>query len=144
MELLEAPRKFEKDPKSDAGKRTVTTPPHILPLVERHACEYSGTVCFVADRNGRQVRGNTIYQAFVRARDRVGLTIAFHDLRYTGQSLAAATGVSLVDLKKRLRHSSTAAAQRYMHAVEGRDAQIADALSKLAERGDASRLPRTF
>lgn len=144
VELLEAPRKFEKDPKSDAGKRTVTIPPHILPLLEHHAREYSGVVYFVADRNGGQVRGNTIYQAFVRARGQVGLTIAFHDLRRTGQSLAAATGASLVDLKKRLGHSSTAAAQRYMHAVEGRDAQIADALSKLAEGGDASRLPRTY
>ena len=144
VELLEAPRKFEKDPKSDAGKRTVTIPPHILALLEHHAREYSGVVYFVADRNGGQVRGNTIYQAFVRARGQVGLTIAFHDLRHTGQSLAAATGASLVDLKKRLGHSSTAAAQRYMHAVEGRDAQIADALSKLAEGGDASRLPRTY
>ncbi|GAA2741487.1 site-specific integrase [Terrabacter aerolatus] len=144
VELLEAPRKFEKDPKSDAGKRTVTIPPHIRPLLEHHAREYSGAVYFVADRTGQQVRGNTIYQAFVRARHQVGLTIAFHDLRHTGQSLAAATGASLVDLKKRLGHSSTAAAQRYMHAVEGRDAQIADALSQLAEGGDASRLPRTF
>jgi len=98
----------------------------------------------VTGRDGRQTRGNTIYQAFVRARNKVGLTIAFHDLRHTGQSLAAATGASLVDLKKRLGHSSTAAAQRYMHAVEGRDAQIADALSKLAEGGDARHLPKSF
>ena len=49
-----------------------------------------------------------------------------------------------MDLKKRLGHSSTATAQRYMHAVEGRDAQIADSLSKLAESGDASKLPKSF
>jgi integrase len=144
VELLEAPRKFEKDPKSEAGKRTVTIPPHILPLLESHAREHSGPTYFLADRHGQQVRGNTIYQAFVRAREQVELTIAFHDLRHTGQSLAAATGASLVDLKKRLGHSSTAAAQRYMHAVEGRDAQIADALSKLAASGDASKLPKSF
>jgi len=78
------------------------------------------------------------------ARKLVGLTIAFHDLRHTGQSLAAATGASLVDLKKRLGHSSTEAAQRYRHAVEGRDAQIADALSRPAESGDASQLPKRF
>ncbi|MBB2988440.1 integrase [Terracoccus luteus] len=144
VELLEAPGKFEKDPKSEAGKRTVTIPPHMVPLLERHACEHSGPTYFLADRHGQQVRGNTIYQAFVRAREQVGLTIAFHDLRHTGQSLAAATGASLVDLKKRLGHSSTAAAQRYMHAVEGRDAHIADALSKLAASGDASKLPKSF
>ncbi len=144
VELLEAARKFEKDPKSEAGKRTVAIPPHIIPLLEEHAREYAGPIYFVADSRGNQSRGNTIYQAFVRARKTVGLTLAFHDLRHTGQSLAAATGASLVDLKKRLGHSSTAAAQRYMHAVEGRDAQIADALSKLAEGGDASKLPRSF
>jgi hypothetical protein len=31
-----------------------------------------------------------------------------------------------------------------MHAVDGRDAHIADALSRLAEGGDASMLPRSF
>ncbi len=144
VELLEAPRKFKNDPKSEAGKRTVTIPPHILPLLKEHLRGHAGPTYFIADRDGRQIRGNTIYQAFVRARKKVGLTLAFHDLRHTGQSLAAATGASLVDLKKRLGHSSTAAAQRYMHAVEGRDAQIADALSRLAAYGDASRLPKSF
>lgn len=144
VELLEASRKFEKDPKSEAGKRTVTIPPHVIPLLSQHARQFAGSTYFVADSHGKQARGNTIYQAFVRAWEKVGLTIAFHDLRHTGQSLAAATGASLVDLKKRLGHSSTAAAQRYMHAIEGRDAQIADALSKLAEGGDASKLPKSF
>lgn len=144
VELLESPKKFEKDPKSEAGKRTVAIPPHILPLLREHAGQFAGSTYFTVERYGKQVRGNTIYQAFVRARKLVGLTIAFHDLRHTGQSLAAATGASLVDLKKRLGHSSTAAAQRYMHAVEGRDAQIADALSKLADSGDATQLPKSF
>jgi hypothetical protein len=31
-----------------------------------------------------------------------------------------------------------------MHAVEGRDLQIAEALSKLADGGDASQLPKSF
>lgn len=144
VELLEAPRKFEKDPKSEAGKRSVTIPPHILPLLRRHAREFAGPEFFFTDRHGRRARGNTIYQAFVRARDQIGVTISFHDLRHTGQSLAAATGASLVDLKKRLGHSSTAAAQRYMHAVDGRDTHIAAALSDLANDGDATRLPKTF
>jgi len=144
VELLESPRRFEKDPKSAAGKRTVTIPPHILPLLQEHERSFAGEEFFIPDSHGRQVRGNTIYQAFVRARRQVGVTIAFHDLRHTGQSLAAATGASLVDLKNRLGHSSTAAAQRYMHAVEGRDAHIAEALSELAEGGDPTRLPRSF
>lgn len=142
VELLEEPTRYEKDPKSDAGKRSVTIPPHVLPILQEHLAEFAGSEFFFVDRNGNRVRSNAIYQAFVRARKRVGVSISFHDLRHTGQSLAAATGASLVDLKQRLGHSSTAAAQRYMHAVEGRDSQIAAALSDMALHGDATKLPR--
>ncbi|MEU0092675.1 hypothetical protein [Kribbella sp. NPDC006257] len=82
--------------------------------------------------------------AFVRARKKVGLTLTFHDLRHTGQSLAAASGASTVDLMKRAGHSTAVAAQRYIHAVEGRDAEVAKALSEIASNGSAARLPRTI
>jgi integrase len=144
VELLEKPTRFEKEPKSEAGKRTVTIPPHVAPVLEQHALGFAGADYFFVDRYGTRVRSNAVYQAFVRARKKVGVEISFHDLRHTGQSLAAATGASLVDLKKRLGHSSTAAAQRYMHAVEGRDAQIAKALSEMAVDGDATKLPKSF
>jgi hypothetical protein len=62
-------------------------------------------------------------------------------LRHAGQTLAAATGATLADLKKRLAHASNAAALRYLHAVEGRDGTIARALPSLAAHGNASRLP---
>jgi integrase len=68
----------------------------------------------------------------------------FHDLRHTGQTLAAAAGATLKDLMKRLGHSSPAAATRYLHAVDGRDAEIASALSELAASGSAARLPRSI
>jgi integrase len=88
------------------------------------------------------MRGNAVYQAFVRARRKVGLDgLSFHDLRHTGQTLAAATGATLADLKRRLGHSSAAAALRYLHAVEGRDREVAQALSRLADAGDAAKLP---
>jgi Phage integrase family len=86
----------------------------------QHAAEFAGPEFFCVGRDGKRMRGNTIYQAFVRARNRVGVEIAFHDLRHTGQSMAASTGATVVDLKKRLGHSSSAAALRYIHAVEGR------------------------
>ncbi|MEU5562906.1 tyrosine-type recombinase/integrase [Micromonospora musae] len=87
--------------------------------------------------------GNTLYQAFVRARKQVGLDeLTFHDLRHAGQTLAAKTGATLADLMKRLGHSSTAAARRYLHAVDGRDREIAKALSEVAAHGDVARLPR--
>ena len=38
VELLETRQAFDAPPKTDAGKRTVTVPPHVLPiLVSSHA-----------------------------------------------------------------------------------------------------------
>jgi integrase len=68
--------------------------------------------------------------------------MTLHDLRHTGQTLAAQTGPTLPDLMKRLGHSTMAAARRYLHAVDGRDREIAKALSELAAHGDAARLPK--
>jgi integrase len=144
VELLESSRKYDKEPKSEAGKRMVTVPPHVLPILVEHAKEWAGSERFFISRDGQPLRGNSLYQAFVRARMKVGVNIAFHDLRHTGQTLAAAAGASLADLKKRLGHASSAAALRYMHAVDGRDEQVAVALSELASRGDAAKLPSTI
>jgi hypothetical protein len=45
---------------------------------------------------------------------------------------------------RRLGHASPAASYRYLHAVDGRDAEIATALSALAKHGNAAKLPRTI
>jgi len=44
----------------------------------------------------------------------------------------------------RLGHASPAASYRYLHAVDGRDAEITSALSELAAHGDAAKLPRSI
>jgi integrase len=134
----------DKDPKTKAGKRTVAIPPHVIPIVRLHLDEYAGRERLFVSRDGSPLRGNTLYQAFVRARKKVGLDmLTVHDLRHTGQTLAAQAGATMADLMKRLGHSSMAAARRYLHAVDGRDQEIAKALSVLAAHGDAARLPET-
>jgi integrase len=117
---------YDGDPKTQAGKRTVTIPPHVMPVIRLHLDAYAGRERLFISRDGTPLRGNTLYQAFVRARKQVGMDdLTFHDLRHTGQTLAARTGASLADLMKRLGHSSMAAARRYLHAVDGRDREIA-------------------
>jgi integrase len=59
-----------------------------------------------------------------------------HDLRHTGATLAAQTGATLAELMGRLGHSTPAAALRYQHAAQGRDAEIARLLSKMAEHSN--------
>ncbi|MEO8480415.1 MAG: tyrosine-type recombinase/integrase [Gemmatimonadota bacterium] len=116
-------------------------PPHLHPLLAEHEERWAGRDHYLLSADGRPLTGNALYQAFVRSREQVGLQLTFHDLRHTGQSLAAAEGANLADLKGRLGHSSTAAV-RYLHAVEGRDAAIAAALSTIAAQDDASILPQ--
>jgi integrase len=145
VELLESPVAFDAPPKTDAGKRTVTVPPHVLPILQAHMQEWAGRDRVFVGRDGRPMRGDAVRQAFARARGKAGMPgFRFHDLRHTGQTLAASAGATLKDLMLRLGHASPAAAQRYLHAVEGRDAEIASALSDLAVHGNAARLPKSI
>jgi len=41
-------------------------------------------------------------------------------------------GATLAELQQRLGHSSVNAALRYQHAAQGRDRQIAEALSRMS------------
>ncbi|MFD0268132.1 tyrosine-type recombinase/integrase [Streptomyces sp. NPDC127106] len=58
----------------------------------------------------------------------------FHDLRHTGNTLAAPTGASTRELMARMGHSTARAALIYQHASADRDRLIADALSGLVEK----------
>ena len=58
----------------------------------------------------------------------------FHDLRHTGNTLAAATGARMAELIARMGHGSTPAATVYQHATNDRDEAIADALGSSGSR----------
>ncbi|NMI58014.1 site-specific integrase [Streptomyces sp. RLA2-12] len=59
--------------------------------------------------------------------DSTGLgDVHFHDLRHTGNTLAATGGATTRELMHRMGHSSVRAALIYQHLVNGRDLQIAD------------------
>jgi integrase len=68
----------------------------------------------------------------------------FHDLRHAGLTLSAQTGATLAEVMPLAGHSSSAAAMRYQHAADQRDAEIAARLSALArDRPQARRTPGT-
>lgn len=130
-----------KGPKSEAGKRTVALPPHLLPLVKSHIRDHAAMgrdgLLFPAG-HGEQLAPSTLYRVFYPARKKAGRDdLRFHDLRHTGAVLAASTGATLAELMARLGHSTPGAALRYQHAAQDRDRVIADALSKLVT-GDVS------
>jgi len=123
-------------PKSDAGQRDVTIPPHVVPLIEDHLSRFGGAdrdaLIFPAD-NGGHLQPSTLYRSWYKARAKAGRKdLRWHDLRHSGATLAAATGASLAELMGRLGHSTPTAAMRYQHQAKGRDKEIAALLSKLA------------
>lgn len=135
-------------PKSEAGIRDVTIPPHLRAVVEghlaRHVLPAREALVFASVKDPAiQVHPNTIYRSWHPARERVGRPdLRIHDLRHTGAVLAAQTGATLAELMARIGHSTPQAALRYQHAARGRDAQIAEGLSELAaahERAKAER-----
>jgi integrase len=63
-------------------------------------------------------------------------SLHFHDLRHTGNTLAAQTGASLRDLMTRMGHDSPRAALIYQHASSAADERIALALGAALTVGD--------
>ena len=137
VELKDGSRSFGP-PKSAAGVRNVSIPEFILGDVRWHLERFAepgpAGHLFIGER-GALLRRTTFTKVWERARAEVGLpAVHFHDLRHTGNTLAAATGASLAELMARMGHSSTRAAIIYQHATSDRDKVIADALGELARK----------
>lgn len=127
-------------PKSDAGRRDVSVPPHLLRPVQnhldRHVAARRDALLFPSSGDpDRHLAPASLYKTFYRARQAAGRPdLRFHDLRHSGATMAAQAGASLAELMGRLGHSTPGAAMRYQHVAGGRDAQIARALSEMAAR----------
>jgi integrase len=121
--------------RSRAGTRTVAFPADIVPELADHLerfakAEPDGFV-FVGPKGGRLRRSN-FRDVWYRARGAVGLPeLHFHDLRHTGNTMAAAHGASLKELMERMGHSSPRAALIYQHATRERDRKIAAGMGRL-------------
>lgn len=137
-------------PKSDAGRRDVTVPPHLHDALREHVQQHaqpgkdgllfpgvrtltgSKCTCGHSGCTGGHLMATTMQKWFDQARRAAERPdLRFHDLRHTGLTLAAHAGATLPDLMKRAGHSSVDAAQVYMHAARGRDAEIAARMSEL-------------
>jgi len=85
---------------------------------------------FTGPKGGAIRRGNfrklTAWTKTVAGLGLAGLHV--HDLRHTGNTLAATSGVSTRDLMARMGHDSVRAAIIYQHATTEADARIAAAL----------------
>jgi integrase len=124
-------------PKSAAGKRVVTMPEVITPVVEWHLNCFAGATddsLLFTNTVGKPLRHSNfrlrVWLPALRATGQTG--IHFHDLRHTGNTLAATAGASMRELMDRMGHDSQRAAMIYLHGSSARQQEIADQLSKLA------------
>lgn len=124
-------------PKTDAGVRTVGVPPHVLTALENHLDEFVSAVPsapVLAGPDGERLRPEGLQGAWVAARTELRRPeLHFHDLRHAGLTWLATQGATTAELMRRAGHASPAAALRYQHATDDRDAALAAALSGLAE-----------
>jgi len=89
---------------------------------------------FVGERGGTPRRGNWRKVArWPESVAKAGLPVGFHfhDLRHTGNHLAAQTGASTRELMQRMGHSTVRAAMVYQHATDARSRHLADRLDAL-------------
>jgi integrase len=107
----------------------------LVPEVEAHLAEFVGlspdAPVFVGPKGAQPARSN-FHTIWNKARQQAGVPdLHLHDLRHTGNTLAAETGATLRELMERMGHRSTRAALIYQHATSARDRSIATALSAL-------------
>ncbi|MGS2587901.1 tyrosine-type recombinase/integrase [Streptomyces hebeiensis] len=127
-----------KEPKSAAGKRTVAIPGVISGDLATHLAIYAergadGRV-FVGAK-GATPRRNHFNRLWRKACGEAGIKgLHFHDLRHTGNTLAAATGASTRELMTRMGHSTARAALIYQHATAERERLIGNAVSAAVEQ----------
>lgn len=134
------------DPKTVAGTRDVTVPPHILAALTAHLLEHTGprrdSLLFpsVTDPD-RHLAYSVLWDAYDTARTAAGRPdLTVHGLRHTGATLSARAGATIAELMARLGHSTPGAAMRYQHAARDRDREIAARLSELAGQTPAGDL----
>lgn len=125
-------------PKNDAGSRTVSIPPHLIPAFEAHLGQFvpigKASLLFRGRDSGQQLPPSTLYRWFYPAREAAGRPdLRWHDLRHTGATMAAATGATLAELMNRIGHSTVGAAMKYQHASSDRDQVIAELLSQMVQ-----------
>ncbi|MFD9970580.1 tyrosine-type recombinase/integrase [Streptomyces sp. NPDC059011] len=123
-----------KTPKSAAGVRTVAFPASLTAELAAHLAAYAepgrNGLVFTGERGG-QLRRNNFRRLWLRALKTTGLgDVHFHDLRHTGNTLAATGGATTRELMQRMGHSSVRAALIYQHLVNGRDHAIAAHVDK--------------
>lgn len=131
-------------PKSGDG-RSVVVPPHIRPALlhhlQAHVAKEPNALLFPPARGGCHLRDKVFRESYfdpaLAKIGRDGKTKprpTIHDLRHFAGTQTARVG-NLVETMSRLGHKTVDASLIYQSIASGRDAEVAEALSKLVTEG---------
>jgi len=133
---LHGGRLLVREPKSDAGRRVVHLPAGLVAELRAHVSEFvrldpEGLV-FIGARGTPLRQSNFRDRHWLPALKAAGVDkLRFHDLRHVAGTLATVSGATIREVQARLGHASPAAAYRYQHVLEDRDAEIAERLDTI-------------
>jgi integrase len=131
-----------KEPKSDAGWRTVTLPAATVAMLRSHKIEQmkfrmtvgAGKIepdCMVfCDANLKLLKPHTVTRAWRRLVEAKGLPrVTLHALRHTHVSILIKRGVDILTISRRIGHSKPSVTlDVYGHLMGGADAAAAKAI----------------
>jgi integrase len=132
-------------PKSRAGMRTVNIPAVIRGEIVKHLMTYVDSrpdaLVFTGPKGGalRRAHFNNLTRWVETVKTLGAPGLHFHDLRHTGNHLAARAGATTKELMARMGHDDMRAALIYQHATDEADRRLAERLSGLV---DEQRGPR--
>ena len=144
---LQNGRREPGPPKSAAGVRTIALPTGLVEVMRQHLAEYPalGEELIFRGPLGAPLRRNNFHRSVEWSKlvVKAGLPAGFHfhDLRHTGNILAAASGASTRELMHRMGHGSMRAALIYQHTTSQRDQEIATALDARIKREVGEKWP---
>jgi len=128
-------------PKTKAGIRSVSIPPHLLPGLKVWLAQQRDrprdALAFPGGDGVSPMNDTTLYYAHEQGRNAIGMPgLTVHALRHTSATLAAQLGATIAELQARIGHSTPNMAMRYQHVAADRDAQLAARMSQLATGKD--------
>jgi integrase len=129
-------------PTTDAGRRVVHLPASIVQALEVHLAQFGvpdpDGLVFTSEQGGPLRQNNFRNRHWLPAVRNAGLDgLRFHDLRHVAGTLATVSGATIREVQARLGHASPAAAYRYQHVLDNRDAEKLDVMVRRAARRPA-------
>ncbi|OHW61416.1 putative prophage phiRv2 integrase [Andreesenia angusta] len=135
---------FEKDPKNETSRRTISVPQSIIQLVKEYrvsevekklSCgsQWIDSDFMFTQWNGSPMHPDTPSKWFNKFLKENGLKkITFHQLRHTSATILINAGINIRALSARLGHSNTSTTLNiYSHALQSMDQIAADKIESI-------------